>query len=51
MDDVLGCRSLVVKPFRSPLTYMRVYTGAAVLEDGTIALVLDAAYIAETAGA
>lgn len=48
VDEVVGRRDVVVKPFRSPLAHMREYTGAAILEDGGIALVLDALYLAES---
>ena len=49
VDEVIGRKDLVVQPFPTPLSSLREYSGAAVLEDGTIALVLDALYIARPA--
>lgn len=42
VDEVLGQRQVVVKPLREPLAGLRPYSGAALLEDATIALVIDA---------
>lgn len=41
VDDVVGCRTMVVRPLAPPLRSLRVYRGAAVLENGSVALVLD----------
>jgi two-component system chemotaxis sensor kinase CheA len=41
VDEVLGQKELVVKPLRSPLGLLKEYSGAALLEDGSIVLVLD----------
>jgi two-component system chemotaxis sensor kinase CheA len=41
VDEVLGRRELVVKPLRPPLSQLRPFSGASVLEDGAIALVVD----------
>lgn len=41
VDEVIGRQDLVVQPFLAPLTYLREYSGAALLEDGSIAVVLD----------
>jgi two-component system chemotaxis sensor kinase CheA len=42
VDEVLGQRQILVKPLREPLAGLRPYSGAALLEDATIALVIDA---------
>jgi two-component system chemotaxis sensor kinase CheA len=41
VDAVLGKRDVVVKPLRSPLENLREFTGATILEDGRIAMILD----------
>jgi len=41
VDEVLGRRELVVKPLKPPLSRLRPYSGASVLENGAIALVVD----------
>jgi two-component system chemotaxis sensor kinase CheA len=41
VDEVLGKREIMVKPLLSPLDAMREYEGAALLQDGSLALVLD----------
>lgn len=41
VDEILGKREIVVRPLRPPLNELRHYAGAALLEDGSIALVLD----------
>ncbi len=51
VDAVLGREDVVVKPLRPPLTRLRNYSGAALLADGTIALVLDPAELAAPIGA
>ncbi len=46
VDSVIGKRPIVVKPLKSPLENLREYSGATVLEDGKIALILDLANLA-----
>ena len=41
VDELLGRRELIVRPLEAPLKGLREYSGAALLEDGRIALVLD----------
>jgi two-component system chemotaxis sensor kinase CheA len=41
VEEILGRRELVVKPLQAPLDQMKRYAGAAVLEEGAVALVLD----------
>jgi two-component system chemotaxis sensor kinase CheA len=41
VDAVLAKRDIVVKPLRAPLENLREYSGATILEDGRIALILD----------
>jgi chemotaxis protein histidine kinase CheA len=41
VDEVVGSQDLVVLPLHASLAHLREFTGAAVLEDGSIALVLD----------
>ncbi len=41
VDDVVRRQDIVVKPFPSPMSQMRTYSGAALLENGAVALVLD----------
>jgi len=41
VDSILGRRELVVEPLRGPLRRLDEYAGAAVLEDGSIVLVLE----------
>ena len=48
---ILGRRDVVVKPLGPPLERMRRYTGAALLDDGRLALVLDLANLSATAAA
>jgi two-component system chemotaxis sensor kinase CheA len=43
VDEVVGRREIVVRPLPTPLTSLRGYSGAAVLDDGSIVLVLDPA--------
>jgi len=43
VDDVVGRREIVVRPLPLPLSSLRGYSGAAVLDDGSIVLVLDPA--------
>jgi len=41
VDEIIGHKELVVEPLRGPISRLRHYAGAALLDDGTIALVLD----------
>ena len=41
VDEIIGRQELVVKPLGPPLEQMRAYSGAALLSDGRVALVLD----------
>jgi two-component system chemotaxis sensor kinase CheA len=41
VDEVLGRREVVVRPLGPPLNSLVAYSGAAMLEDGSIVLVLD----------
>ncbi len=41
VDAVLGKRDMLVKPLHSPLENLREYSGATILEEGRIALILD----------
>ncbi len=41
VDEVVGRREIVVKPLPPPLGSLRPYAGAAVLENGSIVLVVD----------
>jgi len=43
VDEVVGRREIVVRPLPVPLAGLKGYTGAAVLDDGSIVLVLDPA--------
>jgi len=43
VDAIIERRELVVKPLGSPLDHLREYSGAALLDDGRIALILDVA--------
>jgi two-component system chemotaxis sensor kinase CheA len=49
VDAIVGRRELVVKPLGSPLEQLREYSGAALLDDGRIALILDVANLAHLA--
>jgi len=49
VDEVLGRREIVVRPLHAPLHALREYAGAALLEDGTVALVLDPVHLAPMA--
>jgi chemotaxis protein histidine kinase CheA len=46
VDTILGRREVVVKPLGMPLEKMRRYSGAALLDDGRVALILDLANLA-----
>ena len=41
VDEILGRKEILVKPLRPPLDGLRAYEGAALLQDGSLALVLD----------
>ncbi len=43
VDEILGEEEIVVKPLRHPLELLPHYAGAAILNDGRIALILDPA--------
>ncbi len=45
VDKVLGRQDLLIQPLRGPLTRLREYSGAALLDDGSIVLVLDPAQL------
>jgi two-component system chemotaxis sensor kinase CheA len=45
VDEVIGRQDLVVQPLHAPLSHLREYTGAALLEDGSIIPVLDPLYL------
>ena len=45
VDEVVGRRELVVRPLPLPLSTLRGYSGAAVMDDGSIVLVLDPAQL------
>ena len=48
VDEILGEQQIVVKPLRHPLELLPQYAGAAVLNDGQIALILDPANLTRT---
>jgi two-component system chemotaxis sensor kinase CheA len=50
VDEVMGRHDLVVQPLHAPLTHLREYSGAALLEDGSIAVVLDPPSLARPSG-
>jgi two-component system chemotaxis sensor kinase CheA len=45
VDEVVGRRELVVRPLPFPLSTLRGYSGASVMDDGSIVLVLDPAHL------
>ena len=47
VDEVVAHREILLSPLRPPLSELRLYSGAALLEDGGIALVVDAAALLE----
>ncbi len=49
VDEILGEQEIVVKPLRHPLELLPQYAGAAVLDDGRIALILDPVNLTRTA--
>ncbi len=50
MDRVLGTEEVVVKPMHSAVKSLRIYSGATVMGDGKVALILDAEGIARHSG-
>jgi len=50
IDEVLGTEEIVVKPMHRSLKTISIYSGATVLGDGQVALILDANGIANHAG-
>src|SRR6185295_7566097 len=48
VDEIMGEEQIVVKPLRHPLELLPQYAGAAVLNDGRIALILDPANLTRT---
>jgi len=50
VDRILDTQETVVKPLGLPLERIPVYAGATILGDGTVALILDVAGLAERAG-
>ena len=46
VDEILGEEEIVVKPLKHPLELLPQYAGAAILNDGQIALILDPANLA-----
>jgi len=50
IDRVLGTEEIVVKPMHQALKSVRIYSGATVMGDGKVALILDAEEIAKHAG-
>ena len=51
VDEILGQEEIVVKPLRHPLELLPQYSGAAILNDGRIALILDPANLTRPARA
>ncbi|HKQ61244.1 MAG TPA: chemotaxis protein CheW, partial [Candidatus Polarisedimenticolaceae bacterium] len=49
VDEIVGPRDLVFQPLPAPLAPLRRFAGAALLEDGSMALLLDGAAIAAAA--
>jgi two-component system chemotaxis sensor kinase CheA len=47
VDTLAGRHDLLVRPLHAPLSSLAAYAGAALLPDGSIALVLDPAHLAE----
>ena len=45
VDEVVGRREIVVRPLPLPLSTLPGYSGAAVMDDGSIVLVLDPAHL------
>lgn len=51
VEEILGEQEIVVKPLKRPLELLPQYAGAAILNDGEIALILDPANLARSARA
>ncbi len=51
VDEILGEAHIVVKPLRHPLELLPQYAGAAILNDGQIALILDPVNLTRTSRA
>jgi two-component system chemotaxis sensor kinase CheA len=51
VDEILGEEEIVIKPLRHPLELLPQYAGAAILNDGRIALILDPANLTRSARA
>jgi two-component system chemotaxis sensor kinase CheA len=51
VEEILGEEEIVVKPLKHPLELLPQYAGAAILNDGRIALILDPANLARGARA
>jgi two-component system chemotaxis sensor kinase CheA len=45
VDEVIGRQDLVAQPLHPPLAQLREYSGAALLEDGTIVPIVDPSYL------
>jgi len=48
VDEILGEEPIVVKPLRHPLELLPQYAGAAILNDGQIALIVDPVNLTRT---
>ncbi len=48
VDEILGEEEIVIKPLRHPLELLPHYAGAAILNDGQIALILDPVNLTRT---
>jgi two-component system chemotaxis sensor kinase CheA len=51
VDEILGEEEIVIKPLKHPLELLPQYSGAAILNDGRIALILDPTNLAHVARA
>ncbi len=51
VEEILGEQEIVVKPLKRPLELLPQYAGAAILNDGEIALILDPVNLARSARA
>jgi two-component system chemotaxis sensor kinase CheA len=51
VDEILGEQEIVVKPLRHPLELLPQYAGAAILDDGQIALIVDPVNLTRTSRA
>ena len=49
VDDLLNIEEIVVKPLSQYLQEIKCYSGAAILGDGTVAIILDTTGIADMA--